>query len=228
MGRWVQAMVAAVVVLSCTDCMAQWYGGWRGYGSWGGWGGYYSGEGSTPYSNAVRAEAEMAKARGQAAESYAKAAETNEKVRSQYLENQARFVELRRQQKAAIEAQKDKREDEVKAKVARRPPAKPHTELYPRLSTDQLDPLTGQISWPSCYLAPEFEADRKMIEAALKDEAEHGPDARTSKILFDAAYRMGSIRSQSMQALNSQEYAAAHKFLKSLAYEGEHAQEALK
>jgi hypothetical protein len=225
MGRWVQAVVTAVVVLSCTDCMAQWYGGWYGSGNWGG---YYYGEGSTPYSSAVRAEAEMAKARGQAAESYAKAAETNERVRSQYMENAARFVELRRQEKAYSLAQKYKREEEARQKFALRPPTKPHTALYPRLSTDQLDPQTGQIHWPAYFLGPEFEAERKIIESALKEQAEHGPEARTSKILFDAAYRMESIRSPSMRSLNSQEYAAAHKFLKSLAHEGEHAQEALK
>jgi hypothetical protein len=225
MGRLVQAMVAAVVLLSGSDCMAQWYAGWYGYGNWGG---YYYGESSTPYSSAVRAEAEMVKALGQEAESLAKAAETNERARSQYLENQARFVELRRQQKLYIETQKYKREEEARQKFALRPPAKPHTVMYPRLSTDQLDPQTGQIHWPAYFLTPEFEAERKIIEAALKEQAEHGPEARTSKILFDAAYRMESIRSPSMRTLNSQEYAAAHKFLKSLAHEGEHALEAMK
>jgi hypothetical protein len=225
MGRLVQAMVAAVVLLSCSDGMAQWYGGWYGYGNWGG---YYYGESSTPYSSAVRAEAEMAKALGQEAESLARAAETNERARSQYLENQARFVELRRQQKVYMETQKYKREEEGRQKFALRPPAKPHTVMYPRLSADQLDPQTGHIHWPAYFLTPEFESERKIIEGALKEQAEHGPEARTSKILFDAAYRMESIRSPSMRSLSSQEYAAAHKFLKSLAHEGEHALEAMK
>ena len=229
MRRGVQSIIVVVVMLLwCVDCRAQWYGGWYGYGNWGGWGGYYSGEGSTPYSSAVRAQAELTQARGVAAESYARAAGAAEQARSQYLENQARFVELRRQQKAAMEADKVKREAEAKARAARRPAPRPHTELYPRLSVDQLDPLTGEIHWPACYLAPEFAADRELIEQALKEQAEHGPEDRTAKILYDAAYRMGATRSPDLLKLSSQDYAAAHRFLKSLAYEGEHAREALK
>jgi hypothetical protein len=227
MGRWLLFLVSVTTILCCSDCSAGWYGRWYGYGGYGGWGNYGWG-GSTPYSNAVRAQADLTMARGAAAENYAKASIANEQARSVYLDNEAKFLEMRRQQKAAYEAKKQQRLDEAKARNALRPPPKPASELYPRLSTDQLDPLTGEIHWPDSLSGSEYAEDRKVIEDALKSQAELGPNERTSRIIYDAAHNMMAIRARNVSELGSQGYAACRKFLNSLAIEGEHAQEASK
>ena len=227
MGRWWLILVSVVTLLSCTDCQAQWYGRWYGYGGWGGYGDYNWG-GSTPYSNAVRAQAELTMAQGAAAENYAKATVANEQARSVYLDNQAKFLQMRREQKAAYEARKQQRVEEAKSRNALRPPSKTRTELYPRLSSDQLDPLTGEIHWPDSLSGSEYAEDRKVVEDALQSQAEFGPNERTSRIIYDAAHRMMAIRSQNVSELGSQGYASCRKFLNSLAIEGDHAQEALK
>jgi hypothetical protein len=63
MRRWSLILASAIAALSGADCHAQWYGGWGGYS-----------EAATPYSAAVRSQAEMTMARGAAAESLGKAA----------------------------------------------------------------------------------------------------------------------------------------------------------
>ncbi len=72
MNRWWLILAASVAALDAADCQAQLYGRWYRYG---GYGGYYSGDGSTPNSNAVRSQAQLIVAQGMAAESYAEAAE---------------------------------------------------------------------------------------------------------------------------------------------------------
>jgi hypothetical protein len=203
------------------DGQAQWYGDW----GWG-WGWGWSGEGSTPYSNAVRAEAEYVRAAGEASKSYAEAAAANEQARAAYMENQARLKQLRVEQKAAMAEQKARKEAEAQARVAKRPPPKPRTELYPRLSADQLDPLTGVINWPDCLKDAAYDEQRAVIEQALHEQAEYGPSDRTSKIIYDAAHRMLAIRAPSTRGMSSRDYSAYRRFLNSLAMEGEHAEEA--
>lgn len=224
--RQILFIAAAMIAVSGSTCQAQWYGRWYGSGAWGGYGGWYSGEGSTPYSNAVRAEAEMTKAQGEAAVSYAQAAAANEVARAQYLENQEKLRAMRREQKAEAEAKKQQRLAEAEERVAKRPPPKPRTELYPRLSTEELDPITGEIHWPDVLKDAAFDMDRATIETALKERAEYGPDDRTAKIIFDTAHHMLGIRAKSVSGLDSQTHLAYRTFLRSLSLEGEHAKEA--
>src|ERR1700741_5257523 len=218
MGRWLLILASTLLAMSGSECSAQWWGGW-------GWGGYYGG-GSTPYSNAVNAEAQYIAAYGQASEDAANAAIAAEQARSRYIENQAQFQAMRREQRAAAEAKKEQREAEAKARAAKRPPAKPMVDRYPRLASDQLDPLTGEIQWPDCLSDGDYASDRTAIESALKSQAEIGANARDSKIIYDAAHRMMALRSRSVASLGSEGYSSCRKFLNSLALEGEHAQEA--
>lgn len=211
-SRFTPALCLLVLLLSAPRCEAQWYTGW--YGGW-------SGEGSTPYSSAVKAHANLVAAEGQAVESYARAAAAAEQARSQYLENQARYVEWRRQQLWITEERRAAKHAAMRAKAARRPAPRAPTDLYPPLAPDQLDRLTGEIHWPPCLLDPEYAGDRRIVEGALKTRAETGPDERTSSILHDAAWRMLSHSAPTMRKLDSQEHLACRRFLKSLMLEGE-------
>lgn len=236
------AMVLTVLAMSAQDCCAQRVSRgltrnrWYGYGGLGFWegpvqygpGGYYywPENGQTAYSNAVRAQAELTMAQGIAAENYARAAAVNEQVRRQYLENKSRYDEMRRQQRAAAEARKAQEREAQRERAARRPPPKKPTEIYPRLSTDELDPLTGEIRWPPSLQTGAYARDRDVIEDALLVQAENGPDARTAKIIFDAARRMRTTVSSELNELGFETYSANRRFLNSLAIEGDHAMEA--
>ena len=217
MRRWCLIVASAMGATVCADCHAQWYGGWGGYT-----------EPATPYSSAVRAQAEMAMAQGAAAENYARAAIANEQARSVYLENEARMLELRRQRREATHARNEQRKQEQKERAARRPPPKRRTERYPRLSSDQIDPLTGEVHWPECLMGDDYGKDRKSVEDALQTQAEFGAGERTTKIIYDASHRMMLILAPSNSRLGSEAYQTCRKFLTSLSVEGDHAQEALK
>ncbi len=239
MKRWLLILVVAVYWFGADRACAQWVNPyvtqWHVYSDMGLWNGpvqygaggyyYYPYNGQTAYSNAVRAEAELTMARAEAAEQYAKAAEYNERARQQYLENKARYDEIRRQQRAAIEARKQKEREEQRIRASRRPPPKKPTELNPRLSPDQLDPLSGEIHWPDSLMSSAYEEDRRVIEGALRRQAEDGPSERTARIINDAALRMRTIVSSQIGDLGFETYSANRRFLNSLAVEGQHALE---
>ncbi|MBL8819135.1 MAG: hypothetical protein JNL58_24105 [Planctomyces sp.] len=189
---------------------------------------YYPVNGDTAYSTALRAQADFALAQSQAAEANARAAAANEEARRQYLENKAQYNEMRRQQRAAAEAKRAAEREEMKARAANRPAPKKPTEVYPRLSSDQLDPITGTIHWPETLMTAAYMEDRTSVEAALKEQAEHGPNARTASIIYSAARSMRTNLSKDMNRIGFEAYSANRKFLNSLALEGDHAMEALK
>ena len=214
MGRWCLILASAMVAISGADCRAQWFGGFS--------------EAATPYSAAVRSEAEMTMARGAAAESLGKAAISREEARSAYIDNEAKFIQLRRENRDIKDAREAQEKQEQKARAALRPPPKPLTALYPRLSSDQIDPLTGEIRWPGCLTGGGYASDRKTVEDSLRTQAEYGPNERTTKTIYDACHRMMRTLSVDYAALGPVDYAPCRKFLTSLSVEGNHAQEALK
>lgn len=242
MQRGLLILIVAVGLLDSGVCQAQWVnpavtrwyiagnpGIWNAPVQWGAGGyTYFPENGQTAYSTAVRAQAELTYAQGLAAERYAKAAEYNEQARKQYLENKAQYDEMRRQQRAVIEAREQKEREEQRVRASRRPPPKKPTEVYARLSADELDPVTGDIHWPESLRTSAYAEDRRIIEEALKMQAEEGPSERTAKIIFDAARDMRDIVSSQIKDLGFEAYSANRRFLNSLAVEGNHALEAMK
>ncbi len=180
----------------------------------------------TAYGNAVRAQADLTMAQGRAAVQRAKANESNENARKQSLENKARYNEIRSQQREAIEERKAAEDAARRERAANRRSVSP-TELYPRLSVDQLDATTGKISWPECLKAKAFEKDREQIEAAVKSIAENGPDQRTAGIIRSVANEMKSGTNDLMPEIGFERYLDARKFLGSLSVEGYYALEEL-
>ena len=176
MRRWCITLASAMAALSGADCHAQWYGGYT--------------EAATPYSSAVCSQAQMTMAQGAAAESYANASISTEQARSLYLENEARFIQLRRDNRDAKDAREARKKQEQQAKAALRPAPKRPTELYPRLSSDQIDPLTGEIHWPGCLTGSDYAEDRKSVEDARRTQADYGASDRTTKIIYDASHRL--------------------------------------
>ncbi len=219
MRRWLLILMCGSCAVSGGASQAQWYGGYNH-----GWGGGVG----TAYSADVRARASLTMAQGAASEYYAKARLTNEAARSQFIDNQAKYISMRRALTASNEAREQQRLADARARVALRPPPKSLAQIYPRLSEDQLDPLTGDIHWLELLEGSEYSDDRKAIEDALKAQVEYGPSDRTSKIISDAAQRMMKTLSSDYAKVGAENYSSYRRFLNSLSVEGQQAQEELK
>lgn len=219
-------LILSIVVIGAwgAESQGQWYGGYHNYGGYGyGYGGV-----GTAYSAGIRAQAQFNMAQGVAAANYARAAQINEQARSQYIENEAKYIHMRRELRAAGEAEQAKRRAADKAKAALRPPPKPLADIYPRLGADELDLLTGEIHWPESLLGSEFDDNRKTIEEALKTQAEYGANERTSKIIFDAAHGMMKTLSADYAKVGAENYSSYRRFLNSLSVEGDQAMKEIK
>ena len=220
MARWFLIPGIIIVTVCGADCHAR---GYRRSGGRGGGGGV-----GTAYSAGVRAQAALTIAQGAASLNYAKANQVNALARSQYIVNQEKYIEMRRRLRAASEAEHEQQKAKAKARAALRPAPPSLSQVYPRLSSDQLDPLTGQIYWPALLMASEFNTDRKTIETALQAESQNGASDRTSKILNEAAHRMIKTLSGDYAKVSTENYSSARRFLNSLSVEGDHAMEGLK
>jgi len=192
-----------------------WYGG----GYWGNpWGG------TTAYGSAARGQAALVQAQGQAQVSAAKAARENEEARSRYLDNRAKYEEMRREQREWEDARRAQQLEERKQRAAEREPPKV-TNRYDRLPIEQLDPETGAISWPESLQKPSYKEQRSIIEQALLAQAEEGPSERLARVIEDTANEMKKTVSGQMKELGFEEYSRTRRFLGALSVEGYHALE---
>ena len=89
-----------------------------------------------------------------------------------------------------------------------------------RLTSEQLDPLTGDLIWPIILREEQYAAERQQLDKLFSDRA------ATSMASFDAAQTVRSVTDQLLAALKknikeyrSADWIAAKKFVDSLAYE---------
>ncbi len=148
-----------------------------------------------------------------------------EQAREQYLKNKALYNDLRREQRKAIEARKDKEDDERWERRARNlaRAGRPPSALYPRLDADQLDVTSGKISWPQSLLSAEFSKGRSKIESALSDIAVNGPDHEVAREIRATADQMKTETNSLMSEMGFARYTETRKFLCSLSAAGYYA-----
>ncbi|MCP4173860.1 MAG: hypothetical protein GY758_24155 [Fuerstiella sp.] len=150
-----------------------------------------------------------------------------EQTREQHLKNKALFDEIRQGQQKAIKARKAKEDDERWERRARnlaRADRLP-SDLYPRLTVDQHDAMTGDVTWPKTLLRKRFEAPRKKIEAALSGIVEHGADEENAIAIRTIADQMKKATNSLMGDIGFEKYTETRKFLSSLSAEGYYALE---
>ncbi len=112
---------------------------------------------------------------------------------------------------------------------AQRPPARsPETWVRlaqktapARLSTSQLDPVTGRIAWPAGLTGPAFKSDREKLDPLFADRAlAHGAIGVEThaeiRQLVDAM--LASLKAR-IREFNTDQYLASRNFLTSLRYE---------
>lgn len=148
-----------------------------------------------------------------------------EQAHEQYLKNMALFNEIRREQRKAIKARKAIEDNERWERRARNLAGGERlpSDLYKRLTIDQLDVTTGEVNWPQSLQRDEFIAGRKRIESAMSDIAENGPGEKTAKEIHAAANQMKKATNSLMAEIGFAAYTEARKFLGSLSAEGYYA-----
>jgi hypothetical protein len=173
---------------------------------------------STPAEGFARGAAALLRARGEylllASHARVTAAEARRREienRQQWIESSFQMREANRQLRAAERRPRPSRETLAAYARAGRPD---------RLSPGELDPATGQVSWPMLLLADAFAPYRAQIEALFADRAVDGEltVAGSLRIAETTKTMLAELKGRIAQ-LPASEYMAARQFLESLAYE---------
>jgi hypothetical protein len=194
-----------------------------GYGGYGGGYGYgYGGYGATtPGSAAGHAMADMVRSQG-AYNAMTSAAMVNvEEARSKYIDNQRQWTEVYLMKKRALDAQHAEEKVEARARNARLQEAQANnsSSLPPRLSSSELDPSTGKITWPSALMRDSFAPQRSEIEGLFLSRAHTGTTSELSETIYKKIRSMQDDLRKQIREIVAQEYMDARKFLDRLSLE---------
>ena len=174
---------------------------------------------STVLGDALRGSSELIRSGGEAARNGAISAVYAQQARTQYLRNN-------------YEASKTFWEKRLlwkeKSAEFRGPPLTSEQirwmarDLAPdRLSTFQLSPTTGEISWPAALLHPEFDALRSQVEKAFAERtiANSGVGSTSESQIARLTKAIEHDLKAQKAGMPINEYVFAKSFLRSLVYE---------
>jgi len=137
------------------------YGGYRGYGGYG-----YAPYGGTPFGSMAAGMGAMIRSQGAYNQMTAQAATELEQAKSLALDNRLKAAQTQYQlQRLNQQNRADQERQRLAARVDYTPPA-PR-----RLSASQLDPVTGQITWPAVFQSPAFLPERDQMAAQFAARA---------------------------------------------------------
>lgn len=190
---------------------------WGRYGDpWGYGSGYH--HASTAEEGAARGMADVIRSAGAANLMNSEAAGNWQDARRKYIDNRVygteKYFEMRSINKAARAAERGPRptmEDLLRYSSSRKPN---------RLSPSELDPLSGNITWPGILRGSQYEGDRKRLEDLYSVRAFNG--FMNGEQLMQVDSTIKSLLAELKRNVNSlppQPYVQAKSFLQSLAYE---------
>jgi hypothetical protein len=189
-----------------------------------GFGTYYAG--ATPYSTAAHGFADVVRSAGVYNLLTSEAAINWEKARKLAIDNRLHWTQT------YFEMRRINREARRAAYLALNPP---HTQedfiryaqadAPKRLSSSQLDPITGYLAWPRLLLRPEFAELRRDLEKLFALRATAG--GAIGNEAYDQILYLVEIMQRKLQdsvgtvkgAAAANDYLQARKFLESLAHE---------
>ncbi len=209
------AVVGMVILMSAWASIgfAQWRGGWGP-----GWGGGY--HASTAGEGYMRGMGDLVRSAGAANLMNSEAAINYEDARSKNLDNRLKgtqtYFEMKRINREARQG------TDFRAAPTAEEMFRMNSALKPKaLSTNDLDPVVGTISWPSVLQDDLYKADRAALEAVFANRAEHnGHMSREDSLALQQAG--DSIRAKlksQVRKVSANDYIAANRFLRSLLHE---------
>jgi len=209
-GTVLTALVLLAAALVSAPAPAQilrpWYWG-------GGWGGNYGG--GTAAGNYMQGMSEVIRSEGEYNLATSQAGVNNEEARSRYLDNykkwQQNYFQLK-EQRAARDAQKreaSRHSPETIAAAGKSSASRP-------LSSESLDPVTGQIIWPEVLRGGEFASLRTEVEKLFELRAKTSHTEATGLKIHSAIDEMTKVLRRQVETTPANEYMAGRKFLDSL------------
>jgi hypothetical protein len=183
---------------------------------WNGYGGYH--HASTAEEGALRGMGDLTRSVGAANLMNSEAAINMETARKEYISNRSyatetyfNMREMNRQAREAARGPRPTQEDAARYAAARTPQ---------RLSPSELDPLTGDIDWPSTLRDPAYADPKSTLEKAFDVRAKNGyltADQRAA-VKKHADELLAMLKSD-INAYSPQDYVNAKKFVEGLQYE---------
>ena len=202
---------------------AQWYArGYRNPYAYGGYGGGYGGYGygaTTARGSELQGMASVIGASGQAALARSEAGINYEEARSKFIDNQLKWAKTYYERKDVYQSHADK-EAEKNREVRDRYLATKPSGLPPRLGPSQLDPSTGQITWPSALEGPEYREGKNALQDLFMTRVFTSGSDDTANKIYQTARDMQYLLKTHIDDMPPYEYLAARKFLESMAFEG--------
>lgn len=174
---------------------------------------------STAAQSETQAFADLLRGKAQARLLAAQAASEQEEYRRKAIENQLFKAETRR----AIRDLADEQTEILAARrAARRARQLEHAPLRDshRPSADQLNPTTGEISWPLILATDEFTEAREEIAQVFRDRAVHGSIEPERYVpLKDLIYETQAELKRKALKYTTTDYIAGSSLLRKLAFE---------
>ena len=176
------------------------------------------GSGQTRHSASMHGTAHIIRNKGRAARAKSEARINNEEARSKYVDNQKKWTQTYFEKKA-INAKYTSAKAAHDRAVTQNYVANRQSQAPARLSLSQYDSTTGSIHWPDVLLVPEFQPQREKLNQLflLRSKA-----VVTSSIAAEIRTAVTDMRTElrkRIDRMTGNEYAAARKFLDSLAFE---------
>ena len=202
----------------CLGVVAVWFGGpHTAEAQW--WGNYY--HSSTYGESILRGSADVIRAAGMYNVRNSEAAKNWQAARSAAYDNRVKaastFVEVKEMQRAY---QKSLRRPVPTSEQMFR---MSKMEIPKRLTSRELDPVTGKIAWPLELTADEYAPFRDKIESLYADRAANGGRVSLDQYreIHNLLDDMKNVLSQRLEAKKvfPQDWTKAAKFLKQLRYE---------
>jgi hypothetical protein len=202
-----QLALATAIALSATGAVqAQW-----------GWGGYHA---STAAEGYQRGFADVVRSAGEADLNHSAAAQNWEQARSMRMDNHLQYAntyfEMRQINRQARAAEAGPRlSSEQLFRIAQE-------QAPTRLTSSDLDPLTGDITWPIVLQDTPFAEYRQSLSALFADRAREGGTVTISELTeirrtADAA--LATLR-DNIRNYPANDYLRARRFLENLSFSG--------
>jgi hypothetical protein len=138
-------------------------------------------------------------------------------ARSKYIENTNKWTQAYFQMREANQAfkiqarERNRHSAETLAQVAA-------SDLPRRLSSDELDPVTGRITWPEALLDDQYAALRTDLEQQFELRAWTSGSAGTAAKIHDDTRNMVALLRSNIDQMPANDFIAARKFIDSLDY----------
>ena len=174
---------------------------------------------STALEGAFRGQAQLVHATGNFWLSIAQAMICREQARALALSNQRRWIEHRNTLRQWHELDRQRRiAIQRKANESRRPA---RIAVF-RLEDDQLNRLTGAITWPNVLQVAAYNNERERLSELFRERAEYGDRSAASfQQIGRYARTLAEKLLRNRSGMSRNEYFAAQKFLCGLKYEVE-------